>query len=49
MDAIIENMTSCVYEKSSDVRDILNDGVDSKREEERLFKKYGIENNVPKE
>ena len=49
MDTIIENMALCVYEKSNDVRDILNDGFDSKEEQERLFEKYGVETNVSRE
>ena len=49
MDTITDNMELCAYEKINDVRDILNDGFDSKEEQERLFEKYGIENNTSKE
>ena len=49
MDAITENMALSVYENSNDVRDVSNDGFDSKEEKERLFEEYGIENNASKE
>ena len=38
-----------MFVKINDVRDILNDGFDSKEEQERLFEKCDIESNVSKE
>ena len=38
----------CLW-KRNDVRDILNNGFDSKEEQERLFEKHGVENNASKE